>query len=65
MAAASGALVHFPDGSTKLFQVHKLPTVGSEIEPGWTVTEAHIRLGDQSGGQTYAYDVAVEPTPRK
>jgi hypothetical protein len=62
VAATSGALIRYPDGSTKVVQVQKLPTVGSEIEPGWTVTEAHIRLGDQSGGQTYAYDVAVEAT---
>lgn len=62
MTPTSGALIRYPDGSTKVVQVPKLPTVGSEIEPGWTVTEAHIRLGDQSGGQTYAYDVAVEAT---
>ena len=64
MAATSGALVHYPDGHTKLVEVHETPTVGREIEPGWTITERHIREGDQIGGQTYTFDVTVEATPR-
>jgi hypothetical protein len=62
MPATSGALVHYPDGQTKLVEVHDTPKVGSEIEPGWTITERHIREGDQAGGQTYTFDVTVEAT---
>jgi hypothetical protein len=64
MAATSGALLHYPDGHTKLVEVQETPTVGSEIEPGWTITERHIREGDQVGGQTYTFDVKVEATPK-